>query len=367
MENERRKRASERARRTAKKNVARQKAIAGEHSIEAQGVYLANICKELQKTCGRELLPEGAYDLSGLYTDCDEGHLKDCHSAIVNGLQEWMEQETDDAQKAKVLQLSERTKRWVKENVPGWGEFIWEVRQNKAPLPNDIKHYLRHLLGVRAGLKISELLEEYGEVSQEEALQLVFTNNESSEQDYRLRRIRKSLLKELSEQLKSPPVESWIKREFPEEKLDTWPMAWMRRDKRIMENMERKGSQYFFPLINHLFQKGSYMGTVPGRQLTEERGWESNLVLLMPDYGEIERKLGIPVQIARKYLQEMGRWKIVRKLGKAHERGRLVYAIGKWVKGKNSFPSPKLYLKNTGEMRDALRAFDVYWQEKSQK
>lgn len=367
MDNERQRKARERTLRVSRKKIQQQKAIAGEHSIEAQGTFLANIYKELKKVGGIEL---DGYDLDGLYRDCDEGHLSRCRSAIINGFREWMrEEETDDTQKVKIHQLSDKAKRWLKENVLGWSEFYQKARQIKAPLPNDIKHYLKHLLGYRAVPTISQIeiyqpnFENHQPTSQQ-AFQLIFEPEPILEDDYKLKRIRKKLLRELKEQLVLAPI--WLDQEF-EEKTGGWPTAWMRRDKRIMDNLNQKGNRRFFELVSFLFQSGSYMRSPVSEQLASERGWESNLVLLIPDYRKIEAKLSISKQIARKYLQEMARWGMIQKLGKTDKNGQAVYAIGRWVKGGSAFPKPVFYLKDTKEMRDALRAFNVYWQEKSQK
>jgi hypothetical protein len=250
--------------------------------------------------------------------------------------------------------------------------FIREVRKIKTPLSDDLKQKLFVLLAERAKKALGyetfgtvEVWERYGlaesgydtEPTLQEVWDFFFQRGTQQEQDNRLLKFRKRLLAELKEELRLTPA--WLDEQWPE-KADKWPTKWITGDKRIRENLKRKGCQHFFRLMNFLWD--CRIGPKASLDLASERGWDSDLVLVIPDWSKIESKLGIRQPTARHYIEEMDRCGIVIKQGLDGESGPAVYAIGIWTKGKSRFPKPDPFLKNTALMRQALRDFDpVSW------
>jgi hypothetical protein len=126
-----------------------------------------------------------------------------------------------------------------------------------------------------------------------------------------------------------------------------FPPLWIKTNKGIWINLNRKKNRYFLPLYKILMDSR----ITPG-----EKG---NPVLAKPDYDLIEQKLKIKKKQVDCYLREMQWWEIIKRDHRDGEGGPWFYSLGIWMQGKSKTPRPIYFLKETPKMKDALLHFNA--------
>jgi hypothetical protein len=86
---------------------------------------------------------------------------------------------------------------------------------------------------------------------------------------------------------------------------------------------------------------------------------ESEYVLVLPDYADIEALLSLKEQTIRLYISRFVDMGILREVGKDGPRGRKIYAIGFWSHYGEGGSKRNMFLKETPHMKDMLRKFTV--------
>jgi hypothetical protein len=105
-----------------------------------------------------------------------------------------------------------------------------------------------------------------------------------------------------------------------------FPPIWIKSNKGIMRNLNKKGNRHFLPVYEIL--RDSYI----------RQGDKGTPVLVLPDYASIENKTGLKRKYAYRYIREMCRWGILRRDHVDGERGPMVYSHGVWMPGKGKTP-----------------------------
>lgn len=126
-----------------------------------------------------------------------------------------------------------------------------------------------------------------------------------------------------------------------------FPPIWIKSNKGIMRNLNKRGNQHFLPLYEILMES---------RIKQNEKGTP---VMVLPDYALIEKKTGLKRKYAYRYIREMCRWEIIKKDHREGRTGPVVYSLGQWMPGKGKTPRPIYFLKETPKMKKALIEFDA--------
>jgi hypothetical protein len=126
-----------------------------------------------------------------------------------------------------------------------------------------------------------------------------------------------------------------------------FPPVWIKSNKGIMRNLNKKGNQHFLPLHEILMDSRI------------KQGEKKAPVLVLPDYAAIEKKTGLKKKYAYRYIREMCRWGILQRDHREGRNGPWVYCLGVWMPGKGKTPRPIYFLKETPEMKAALIQFDA--------
>jgi len=168
---------------------------------------------------------------------------------------------------------------------------------------------------------------------------------------------------------------------------DKFPRKGMENQVKIMANMERKGNRLFFPLINALCrisldkkQSEKLMDTINiplaevvtvDKKTKMETLKKYSYVLLPALTNDVMENLAESLEASKEviflYLKEMAWHGIIRELVRTGKGGARLYAIGYFT----SFPDNKFrknwFLKNSPEMKTALRKFRAYEEKKLSK
>jgi len=161
---------------------------------------------------------------------------------------------------------------------------------------------------------------------------------------------------------------------------DRFPLGWMENQVKIMANMERKGNRLFFPLINALCKialdkKKSEkvmreiniqpMEVVTMNKKTKDETIRKRPYVLLPPLTNniivgLAESLGVSVDPVYRTIREMTRRGIIKKVGRVGKGGGRLYAVGLWTPFKEGKFRAAYFLKNSPEMRQALREFNAY-------
>lgn len=266
---------------------------------------------------------------------------------------------------SKIKALPSITNRFLTQHVPGWKRFLHDVAKKKP-----------RLIPEQALSRLAEIWNDFAEGVKErancddplEALWMLL-------EDQRYKQDRKTILTPIGKQL-SEYVEAFYNT-FLVKKDDgpLWPKGWMEDDKKGIKVMMEK-RKHFIPLMNYLCE--CQLGPQESDELMERRGIEpyeagenkvrrTYILIHNLDFEIMGKQLDLKPDPLRKHLQEMERMGILKKFGKDGPRGQLIYALGYWLPVPNRpFPTPVYFLKDTPQMKKALRDFNPY-RTKSQK
>ncbi len=185
-----------------------------------------------------------------------------------------------------------------------------------------------------------------------------------------MRKAIRKVVKNLEETL------SWFREEYkryliPDKEI-FFHKKWIWKNKKISENLARKRNSKLIPLMNYLcnhrlgWKESILLARDIGAaslQIKTKKGdyvWRT-LVLVIPDYEDIENKLDMSLSLIRKYLQGMGDVGFIKPIKKSGSHGHMVYAVGYYLpyegEGGTTRHRTIWYLKDSKEMRQALMYF----------
>ena len=134
-----------------------------------------------------------------------------------------------------------------------------------------------------------------------------------------------------------------------------WPPKWITKDKRIRDNLGRKGNSRLLDLYWILRQS---KWTFARTNLFYDDG--TRPVLAQVPYDRIERELGLSRRSVGHHMQAMVEHGLILEAGghKSGPRGQKLWALGTW--NESGFhPNPLFFLRDSREIREALRCIDV--------
>lgn len=266
---------------------------------------------------------------------------------------------------SKIKALPSITNRFLTQHVPGWRSFLRDVKDRKPQLiPEQALSRLAEIWN-----DLADGAKEIASLDDPHAALRVLLD------DPLYKHIRKTTLTSIGKQL-SEYTEAFHNT-FLVKKDDgpLWPKGWMEDDKKGIKVMMEK-RKHFIPLMNYLCE--CQLGPQESAELMERRGIEpyrvgknkvrrTYILIHNLDFVKMGNALELKPDPLRKHLQEMERIGILKKFGKDGPRGQLIYALGYWLPVPNSpISRPVYFLKDTDDMRKALRDFNPY-RTKSQK
>lgn len=273
--------------------------------------------------------------------------------------------EEDPTLISKIKALPAITNKFLNQHVPGWSKFKREVMSMKPRLKPE-----------RALSRLAEIWNEFADRVKEEtdienpheALAEILDNDSAV-------KTREKILSSIGNQL-SEYVEAFHNTfsVVKKENKSLWPTAWMENDKKIKVMMEKR--THFIPLMNYLCS--CQLGYQDAEELMQRRGIEPYqaemnnddkkrtvdriyVLLQKLDFEKMEEVIGLKPDPLRKHLQELEKIGVLKNLGKDGPRGQLIYALGYWLPVPNKpFPRPVYFLKDTPQIKKALRDFNPY-------
>ncbi|MHC4269448.1 MAG: hypothetical protein ACYSTS_13390 [Planctomycetota bacterium] len=168
---------------------------------------------------------------------------------------------------------------------------------------------------------------------------------------------------------------SWFRKEYknyliPDKEIFS-NKQWVFKNKKICENLARKRNSKLLPLLNYLCNHK--LSWRQSESLAEEidtdshsmetkkgQNVERTLVLVIPDYEDIEKTLKMSLPLIRKYLQGMTEAGFIKALKKSGSHGQKVYAVGYYLPYEGDEGGTTRYKANwflTGGMKEALMEF----------
>jgi hypothetical protein len=170
--------------------------------------------------------------------------------------------------------------------------------------------------------------------------------------------------------------QSWFREEhkrylIPDQEIFSH-RKWIFENKRIRENLARKRNSKLIQLMNYLCNHrlgiresillAGDIGAVPFSSKTKKGDYvEYALVLVIPDFEDIENKLDMSLSLIRKYLKGMSESKFIIPIRKCGSNEQKVYSLGYYLpyegEGGTTRYSKIWFLKNNKEMRQALMNF----------
>lgn len=270
---------------------------------------------------------------------------------------------------SKIKALPVITNKFLNQHVPGWSKFKREVMSMKPRLkPEQALSRLAQIWNNFADMVKKETDIE----NPHEALAEILDN-------YSAAKTREKILSSIGNQLTDYLEAFHNTFTVKKENKPLWPKAWMENDKKGIKVMIEKRT-HFIPLMNYLCS--CQLGSQDAEDLIQRRGiepyqaemntdgkkWTVNrtyVLLQKLNFEKMEEVIGLKSDPLRKHLQELERIGVLKNLGKDGPRGQLIYALGYWLPVPNKpFPRPVYFLKDTPQMKIALRDFNPY-REKS--
>ena len=292
----------------------------------------------------------------------DYGIINDIKDRLIIFLEDWLSEVTEtenDRVINKLVDLQPKTKQWLKKNVLYW-DYYFKAAKNTLRISKTAKVYdasrltelVREQLNIDSTL-FEELFPETTEPTNDVIFQTFFETQYTY--DYRFARITNKAINELQDELK---LRILYLDQFKISPPKGYPKKWMTNDKKIRENLKKKGNKLFYSLFELLVK--NKIRYTQSNELAEKRGWDLNLVLVEVNRESIANEFKINKQTLHNYLKEMSRLKIISKQGKVSENGLNIYCLGKYTQGKARFPRPVYWLKNNNNMKNALRTFTAF-------
>ena len=194
--------------------------------------------------------------------------------------------------------------------------------------------------------------------------------NDKVEDEWERQKIRAEVIKNYSEGTRL--ALDHVYREYEDEvwfKKDWEPLKWMLGDPVIAQMLVRTRFAEVYGLL--------WKNTVPLKKTSElmerygigsikdvsgeGREVERYPVLVIVNHGRMNRELRLSAKsnTVQKYIKEFCRAGILKVVGKRGRHGQKIYAIGTWVPFRIDRFRRKPFLKDTLEMRKALREFRV--------
>jgi hypothetical protein len=336
------------------KHAKRKRAIKGEIK---PGLEFPALCA-IAHNCNKKL-----FKYSQIEFDYEQREsLEYCERTIIEDVRWWLEHNTNEESLRCILDLDRKTRRWLSKRIECWEDYITRAKEI-SPVPAHIRSaFIKELC-----VKILDVMEFYpnfvdtffGGISPDtEEVAELFIKNGAYYQDSRFKKIRNKAVRELKQ---IPPHLAKYLDTLEVKDKRGFPPKWFTGSKAIMDNLRKKGNRHFIELYR-LLKEGSvkHSDTSAVMQKREWNGEGGKLpVLSKADYDQVEKETGLEAQQVRRYLQEMMRHGIIKRVGKDGCGGQMVYSLGHWVQGRAAFPRPVYYLKQTQKMKEALRNFDA--------
>ena len=343
---------SDAVRADVERHAKRKRAIKGEIKPGLEFQALCAIAHNCNKILWREKYLTFGYE--------QRKDLEYFERTIIEDVQNWIGNANEESLR-RILDLDKKTRRWLSKRIESWEEY---QRQAKliSPVPVPFQRAIKeiYLDNVKALLNFCEDIYEWPlDLGNEEEIEQLFWDGGEQWQDSRFKRIRNKAVAEIRQVL--PCLSEYLDNLEIKNKRG-WPPKWIAKDKAIMKALERKGNRHFLKLYQLLKEnKIEHRGTP---ELMQQRKWVGGEggalpVLVKPGYTQIEKGTALKEIQTRRYLQEMARHGIIKKMGKDGERGQYVYSLGYWVQGNSIFPKPIFYLQQTKKMKESLRNFDA--------
>ncbi len=186
--------------------------------------------------------------------------------------------------------------------------------------------------------------------------------------------IKRKTIREVVKNLED--IVSWFRKEYkryliPDQEIFSH-RKWILENKTIRENLDKMRNRHLIPLMNYLCnhrlgwkESVSLAHDIGAASLSmkTEKGHdvERTLVLVKPDFEDIENKLNMSLSLIRKHLKGMSESKFIIPMRKLGSNEQKVYALGYYLHyskdGEATRPKPNWFLKNDKEMRQALINF----------
>ena len=308
------------------------------------------------------------YEEQEYYQSLGKDQYPDTEKELVQLFEQFMGDSDSGLDLQRFFNLHDKTKAWLRKRCNNWkrhqdrakkalaisGTTTRQLHTRLAQLTleilnerfYDLKREICHLLGI-----------EDNELDLETTWRIFFlqgppyTNN-----DKRYIKVRKEALKakrkELEEEHKYlDRLEPTLTRAFP------W--KWIQENQSIMENLSRKGNRHFLKMYDMLMEQRIRFSDSTYYFDTYIHEDDLLPVLVKPIFPLIEKETGCDTNTVRRYIREMAYQGIIRRFVKDGERGQVIFEIGRWIKGNAAFPKPVWFLKNTPEIRQALKDFDA--------
>ncbi len=342
-----------------KRHAKQKRAIKGEIKPELEFKALCAVAHDCNKTLWREI-----HFCFGYEQEEDPGSFRE---EIIECVQAWILEHLYSDKIGRILDLDQKTRRWLSNNgVAYWHDALCLAKKPTGLIPKTLANAAK----VAVCESIIEQICSLGNGDLQEMLfgderptikdiqEVFFVQYAEFSEDIRFKKLRNKAIQDVRKAVEHLPklldqLEVKDKRSFPPK--------WIKGSKAIMDNLKKKGNRHFLELY-WLLKEGRvrHTGTI---ELTQKRRWKGEggklPVLSKADYHQAKKETGLEAQQVRRYLQEMVRHGIVKKMGKDGVGGQVVYSLGYWAKGYAKFPRPVFYLKQTQKMKEALRNFDA--------
>lgn len=335
---------------------------ARQHSYDYWRVLHA-VYLELNRTLGWE--DDQGYEARELYSELDREDYPEEERELVRRFEEWAwDASSDGLELSKILNLDSRTKNWLKRNCENWPRWLHKA-QNAIRISDTLERQINYRLAqIILDLLQSNFLGLYGEIegvcAEDEASyeaiyrtfileKIPYTDNDS-----RFPKVKRQALQRMRAELDE--AKGYLDTLEPA-KPKRFPFKWITENRAIMANLSRKGNRHMLKIYELLMdQRMSFTTTRDKLDGMVEN--QHAPVPVQPNHDLIKRETGLKANTqVGDYLREMAYQGIIERYGLDGERGQMLYQIGDWKQGNARFPRPVYWLKDTPEMRRALREF----------